>query len=109
MDATARRQLIRREVNLGYYEIVDEYAKLSGIPGLISTDFNTHEEPITVVDGVVEVTGDHLSDNRSARRAAAPPPYRCVPVADCRPYRFLSLASQLPDLLRVDKPMSAGV
>jgi hypothetical protein len=60
-----------------------------------------------VVDGVVEVTGDHLSDNRSARRAAAP--YRCVPVADCRPYQFLSLASQLPEFLQVDKPMSAGV
>ncbi len=107
-DATARRQLIRREINLGYCDIVDEYAKLSGIPRLINAGFNTHEEPIAVIDDVVEVTDGHLGDNRSARRAAAAPPYRCVPATDCRPYQFLSLVSQLPEL-QVDKPMSAGV
>ncbi len=46
VDGTARPQLIRREVNAGYYDIVKEYEKLTGIPSLINTSFNMHEEPI---------------------------------------------------------------
>jgi carbamoyltransferase len=46
VDGTARPQLIRREINPGYYDIVAEYEKLSGIPCLINTSFNMHEEPI---------------------------------------------------------------
>ena len=46
IDGTARPQLIQREVNPGYYDIVAEYEKLSGIPCLINTSFNMHEEPI---------------------------------------------------------------
>ncbi|XKH00679.1 carbamoyltransferase [Marinobacter nauticus] len=46
VDGTARPQLIRREVNPGYYDILAEYEKLSGIPSLINTSFNMHEEPI---------------------------------------------------------------
>jgi carbamoyltransferase len=46
VDGTARPQLIRREKNPGYYAILEEYEKLSGIPTLINTSFNMHEEPI---------------------------------------------------------------
>jgi len=46
VDGTARPQLIRREVNPGYYDILKEYEKLSGIGSLINTSFNMHEEPI---------------------------------------------------------------
>jgi carbamoyltransferase len=46
VDGTARPQLIRRELNPGYYDILTEYEKLSGIPSLINTSFNMHEEPI---------------------------------------------------------------
>ena len=46
VDGTARPQLIRREVNPGYYDILSEYEKISGIPSLINTSFNMHEEPI---------------------------------------------------------------
>lgn len=46
VDGTARPQLIRREINPGYYDIIAEYEKLSGIPCLINTSFNMHEEPI---------------------------------------------------------------
>ena len=46
VDGTARPQLIRREINPAYYDIVSAYAKLSGIPCLINTSFNMHEEPI---------------------------------------------------------------
>ena len=46
IDGTARPQLIQREVNPGYYDILKEYEKLSGISSLINTSFNMHEEPI---------------------------------------------------------------
>jgi carbamoyltransferase len=46
IDGTARPQLVRREVNAEYYDILKEYEKLSGIPCLINTSFNMHEEPI---------------------------------------------------------------
>jgi carbamoyltransferase len=46
VDGTARPQLLRRETNPEYYRIVEEYEKLSGIPSLINTSFNMHEEPI---------------------------------------------------------------
>jgi carbamoyltransferase len=46
VDGTARPQLVRREINPGYDDILAEYEKLSGIPCLINTSFNMHEEPI---------------------------------------------------------------
>jgi carbamoyltransferase len=46
VDETARPQLIRREDNEQYYDIVAEYEKLTGIPSLVNTSFNIHEEPI---------------------------------------------------------------
>jgi carbamoyltransferase len=46
VDGTARPQLIRREINPDYYDILSEYEKLSGIPSIINTSFNMHEEPI---------------------------------------------------------------
>ena len=46
VDGTARPQLIRRAVNPGYYDILKAYEALSGIPTLINTSFNMHEEPI---------------------------------------------------------------
>ncbi len=66
VDGTARPQLIRREVNPGYYDILKEYEKLSGIPSLINTSFNMHEEPIvnTPADAVrafLQGTLDYLA------------------------------------------------
>ena len=46
IDGTARPQLVRSDVNPGYYSILKEYEKLSGTPSLINTSFNMHEEPI---------------------------------------------------------------
>ena len=46
VDGTARPQLVKKEVNPSYYEILSEYHRLSGIPSVINTSFNMHEEPI---------------------------------------------------------------
>ncbi len=46
IDNTARPQLIKENKNPFYYQILDEYRKLTGLPSLINTSFNMHEEPI---------------------------------------------------------------
>jgi len=46
VDKTARPQLISREINESYYRILKAYAKRTGIPTIINTSFNMHEEPI---------------------------------------------------------------
>jgi len=46
VDGTARPQLIDERTNPSYYRIVEEYRKLTGLPSLINTSFNMHEEPI---------------------------------------------------------------
>jgi len=46
VDGTARPQLIKKEDNSSYYQILKEYKELTGIPSLINTSFNMHEEPI---------------------------------------------------------------
>jgi carbamoyltransferase len=46
VDGTARPQLIDQRSNPSYYRIIDEYRKITGIPCLINTSFNVHEEPI---------------------------------------------------------------
>ncbi|MFH1855894.1 MAG: carbamoyltransferase C-terminal domain-containing protein [Candidatus Omnitrophota bacterium] len=46
VDGTARPQLIKRETNPLYYDIVTEFGKITGIPVIVNTSFNMHEEPI---------------------------------------------------------------
>lgn len=46
VDGTARPQVIRPEVNRSYYRVVDAFRELTGLPAMINTSFNMHEEPI---------------------------------------------------------------
>jgi carbamoyltransferase len=46
VDGTARPQLVSEKGSPGFYRILTEYHKLAGIPTLINTSFNMHEEPI---------------------------------------------------------------
>ena len=46
VDHTARPQLIRRDSNPLYYDILAAYKRRTGIPALINTSLNAHEEPI---------------------------------------------------------------
>jgi len=46
VDGTARPQLVRKEDNASYHAIIDEYRKRTGVPAIINTSFNIHEEPI---------------------------------------------------------------
>jgi carbamoyltransferase len=46
VDGTARPQIVRRQDNPDFHAILEEYFRLTGIPTLINTSFNMHEEPI---------------------------------------------------------------
>ncbi|MGH8119817.1 MAG: carbamoyltransferase C-terminal domain-containing protein [Gammaproteobacteria bacterium] len=51
VDGTARPQIIERDTNPLYYEILEEFKSLTGIPCLVNTSFNAHEEPIINTPG----------------------------------------------------------
>jgi carbamoyltransferase len=46
VDGTARPQLVSEQTNLSFYKILRGYYERTGIPALINTSFNMHEEPI---------------------------------------------------------------
>ena len=46
VDNTARPQIIRRKDNPLYYDLLERFEQLTGIPCLVNTSFNAHEEPI---------------------------------------------------------------
>ena len=45
-EMTARGDQIRADDNPDYYAIVKQYYELTGIPSLVNTSFNIHDEPI---------------------------------------------------------------
>jgi carbamoyltransferase len=45
-DKTARPQILERQANPEYYDILDEFERLTGVGGTINTSFNMHGEPI---------------------------------------------------------------
>jgi carbamoyltransferase len=48
VDGTARPQIVHQNDNPDYYEILSAYHHLTGIPTLVNTSFNMHEEPIVM-------------------------------------------------------------
>lgn len=46
VDGTARIQTINRKQNLLYYNLIKEFSKITGVPILVNTSFNTRGEPI---------------------------------------------------------------
>lgn len=45
-DKTARPQIVRKDKLPKVWEVINEYYKLSGIPVVLNTSFNAHNEPI---------------------------------------------------------------
>ncbi|MCK4823823.1 hypothetical protein KA005_49170, partial [bacterium] len=46
VDGTARPHLVVKDRNPSYYRIIEAFYHKTGLPGIINTSFNMHEEPI---------------------------------------------------------------
>jgi carbamoyltransferase len=46
VDGTARPQLVSERTNPSFHKIIRRYYERTGIPAIINTSFNMHEEPI---------------------------------------------------------------
>jgi len=46
VDGTARPQVVRREDNESYHRVLTAYKRRTGLPIVVNTSFNIHEEPI---------------------------------------------------------------
>ena len=46
IDNTARPQLVREQDNKSFYRIIKAYKAITGLPCVVNTSFNIHEEPI---------------------------------------------------------------
>jgi carbamoyltransferase len=46
VDGSARPQIIRRDDNPLYYDVLAQFHAATGLPVLVNTSFNVHEEPI---------------------------------------------------------------
>jgi len=46
IDGTARVQTVRRDQNERYYDLLAAFEKLTGVPVLVNTSFNTRGEPV---------------------------------------------------------------
>lgn len=92
VDGTARPQLVRADRNPLIHAVLKRYEERTGIPTLINTSYNMHEEPIVCTpedairafeDGHLEVLslGDYLVENTDAARAgdARPRPGAAAP------------------------------
>jgi carbamoyltransferase len=51
IDGTARPQLVRQERNPGFHAIISAFHQRTGLPAVINTSFNMHEEPIVCTAG----------------------------------------------------------
>lgn len=61
-DLTVRPQVLTRSANPSYYEIIDEFRKITGIPAILNTSFNLHESPmcLRITDGIDAFTKSGL-------------------------------------------------
>lgn len=46
VDGTTRPQVLTKQANLLYYELIKEFERLTGIPALLNTSFNVKGQPI---------------------------------------------------------------
>jgi carbamoyltransferase len=66
VDNTARPQVVRKEINPSFHKIIDEFGKITGIPVVLNTSFNIHEEPIVytpedAIRGFLDAKLDYFS------------------------------------------------
>jgi carbamoyltransferase len=54
-DQTVRPQMLQKNKNLNYYNLINEFYKISGVPAVLNTSLNLHGSPISSdIDDVVK-------------------------------------------------------
>jgi len=61
-DETCRPQIVNKQQNPSYYDLINEFGKLTGIYALLNTSFNHHGSPIvsTIQDAIDVFFGSDL-------------------------------------------------
>ena len=64
VDKTARPQFVSERTNESFHKIISAYHKITGVPAVINTSFNMHEEPIVCSpkDAVRALSLIHISE-----------------------------------------------
>lgn len=75
VDDTGRVQSVERHVNPRYYRLIEEFAKITGVPILVNTSFNENEPVVMTPEHAVETFQKTRMDmlvlgNHVVRRAA---------------------------------------
>jgi carbamoyltransferase len=86
IDGTARPQLVRKDRNPGYYRIIEAFFRRTGLPAVINTSFNMHEEPIVCsaddcVRAFLEGNLDYLAIGPHLIQHPRPITHELVPVS----------------------------
>jgi carbamoyltransferase len=63
VDHTARVQVVRKDCNARYWELINEFAVHSGVPAVLNTSLNNNNEPI--VDSVADAVACFLTTDLS--------------------------------------------
>jgi len=89
IDGTARPQLVRRDRNPDYYAIIEAFRQRTGLPAIINTSFNMHEEPIVCtardcVTAFLEGNLDYLAIGDHLVKHPAGITHELVPVTPAR-------------------------
>jgi len=92
VDGTARIQTVSKQDNPLYWELINEFNKISGIPVVLNTSFNNNVEPIvdSMDDAIVSflTTGLHylvIADYIITKKEFPLTVYKSL-ICECRPY-----------------------
>jgi len=58
VDGTARPQMVNKEVNPRYWNLINEFRKLTGIPLLLNTSFNIQEPIVCTPENAINTFGN---------------------------------------------------
>ncbi len=76
VDGTARPQIVDEDTNPSFHKVIERYYALSGVPVIVNTSFNMHEEPIvcTPSDAVRSFQAGKLNNLAIGSFLLGPPP-----------------------------------
>lgn len=62
VDGTARPQMVNKEVNPRYWNLINEFRKVTGIPMLLNTSFNVQEPIVCTPEDAIKTFGNASFD-----------------------------------------------